>query len=174
MTSLDPVSEQPRLGSRLRTALPRLRAVVEGPSLDCDLAAGVRPSATAAHLARADRITRERARRRTSDAIYRALRSADAPRGRVTAEAPLSVVAIRACREELKRLAEAIVTTENPRVQGIAIAHQLAFDGTGPLYFQPGKDRSVERLANTIQAAQCALRTSSEFDRADEGRGARA
>jgi hypothetical protein len=61
-----------------------------------------------------------------------------------------------------------VVTTENPRVQGVAIAHQLAFDGTGPLFFQPNKRRSAERLANTIRAAQNALNVSGAFDRPSE------
>jgi hypothetical protein len=125
---------------------------------------GIRPSASPEHLARADVITRSRSRRQISDALYRALRFADAPRRRATAEAPLSVEAIRACRDQLRRLAEAIVTTENPRVQGVAIAQQLAFDGRGALYWQPNKKGPAERLANTIYAALRALSVSSEFD----------
>ena len=82
----------------------------------------------------------------------------------MTAEAPLSVEAIRVCRGELSRLAEAVVTTENPRVQGVAIARQLAYDGRGALFFQPNKKRAVERLASTIWAAERALSISSEFD----------
>jgi hypothetical protein len=164
MTSPDPFAEQLRTASRLRT-LTRLRALIQGLSLDSELAMGVRPSASAAHLARADQITRPRNRRRIRTALYSALEVMVAQRGRrVTAEAPLSVEAIRACRNELSRLAEAIVAIENPRVQGVAIAHQLAFDGTSPLFFQPGKDRAVERLASTIWAAQRALSVSSEFD----------
>jgi hypothetical protein len=145
--------------------LARLRARVQGPHLDSDLAAGISPSASAAHLARADRITRPCARRRVRAALRRALEDAYAPQRRLTPEAPLSRAAIRACSEELSRLAETVVTTENPRVQGVAIAHELAFDGSGALYFQPGKKRSVERLASTIRAAQSALRVSGEFDR---------
>jgi hypothetical protein len=164
MTSLDPLAEQVGTASWLRTRVTRLRALVNGPSLDSDLAMGVRPSASAAHLARADLITRPRTRRRIGAALNRAIQKAHAPQRRVTSEAPLSVEAIRACHDELSGLAETVVTAENPRVQGVAIAHQLAFDGTGPLFFQPNKKRDVERLANTIWAAQRALRVSSEFD----------
>jgi len=165
MTSLDPLAEQLGFASRLRTVLASLRARVQAPQLDSDLAAGICPSASAAHLARADRITRVRARRRIQAALNRALDDAFAPRGRLTAEAPLSRAAIRTCREMLGELAEAVVTIENPRVQGVAIAHQLAFDGTGALFFQPEEKRSVERLASTIRAAQSALRVSGDFDR---------
>jgi len=118
-----------------------------------------------AHLARADRITRPGARRRVRAALNRALDDAFAPQRQLSPEAPLSRAAIRACSEELGRLAETVVTTENPRVQGVAIARQLAFDGRGPLFFQPREKRSVERLANTIRAAHSALRVSGEFDR---------
>jgi hypothetical protein len=152
--------------SRLRTILTCLGAHLQGPSLDADLAAGVRPSVSAAHLARADWITRQEARRRVSDALNRALRVADAPPAKGIALAPLSIQAIRACRDALKQLAVAVVTTENPRVQGIAIAHQLAFDGAGALFFQPTEQRPTERLANTIWAALRALSVSGDFDRA--------
>jgi hypothetical protein len=121
---------------------------------------------SAAHLARADWITRQEARRRVSDALNRALRVADAPPAKGIALAPLSIQAIRACRDALKQLAVAVVTTENPRVQGIAIAHQLAFDGAGALFFQPTEQRPTERLANTIWAALRALSVSGDFDRA--------
>ncbi len=50
-------------------------------------------------------------------------------------------------------------------MQGVAIAHQLAFDGSGALFFHPRDKRSVERLASTIGAAQSALRVSGDFDR---------
>jgi hypothetical protein len=166
MTSLESRTEQFGPTPRRRMALmSRLRVRVRAPQLDSDLAAGICPSASAAHLARADRITHPRIRRRIRAALNRALEDAHAPQRRLTAEAPLSRAAVRACRKELRRLAEAVVTTENPRVQGVAIAHQLAFDGTGALYFQPGENRSVERLANTIRAARSALSVSGDFDR---------
>jgi hypothetical protein len=171
MTSLDPLAEQLGTASRLRTVVTRLSSLVQGLSLDSDLAMGVRPSASAAHLARADRITRPQTRRRIRAALNRALEEAYAPQRRLTPKAPLSAEAIRACRDELSRLAEAVVTTENPRVQGVAIAHQLAFDGTSALFFQPNKKRSVERLASAIWAAQRALNVSGEFDRRSERRG---
>jgi hypothetical protein len=165
MTSPDLPTAPVRTVSRLRTLLTRLRAHLQGPSLDADLAAGVRPSVSAAHLARADWITGQAARRRVSDALNRALRVADAPPAKGTVYAPLSIPAIRACRDALKQLAVAVVTTENPRVQGIAIAHQLVFDGTGALFFQPTERRPTERLENTIWAALRALSVSGDFDR---------
>jgi hypothetical protein len=143
----------------------RVRAMVEGPRLDSELAEGVSPSASAAHLARADAITRPQARRRIAAALNRAIEESFAPARRPTAEAPLSVSAIRACREQLITLARRIVTTENPRVQAVAIASQLAFDGRGALFFQPKQEPSPDRLANTITAALTALRVSGEFDR---------
>jgi hypothetical protein len=165
MTSLDPLAEQLGSALRLRTILlARIRARIQGPYLDSDLAAGISPSASAAHLARADRITRPPARRRIRAALNRAIDDAFAPQRRLTPEAPLSRAAIRTCRQELSTLAETVVATENPRAQGVAIAHQLAFDGRGALFFQPGDKRNVERLANTIRAAQSALRVSGDFD----------
>lgn len=165
MTSPDPLAGQLGSPSRLRTVvLAHLRARVQGPHLDADLATGISPSASAAHLARADLITRPKSRRRIRAALNSAIERACAPNRRVTAQAPLSVEAIRVCRGELSRLAEAVVTTENPRVQGVAIAHQLASDGRGALFFQPEEKRAVEGLASTIWAAERALSVSSEFD----------
>ena len=74
-------------------------------------------------------------------------------------------IAIRACRDDLRELADALVRAENPRVQGVAIAAQLAFDGRSPLFFHPRRPDAEERLANTIHAAQSALRVSGDFDR---------
>jgi hypothetical protein len=141
--------------------------MVEGPRLDSELAEGISPSASAAHLARADAITRPQSRRRIAAALNRAIEESFAPARRVTAEAPLSVSAIRSCREQLIILARQIVHTENPRVQAVAIASQLAFDGRGALFFQPKQEPSPDRLANTITAALNALRVSGEFDRMD-------
>jgi hypothetical protein len=165
MTSPNPLAEQLGFASRLRTVIiTRLRARILGPDLDADLATGISPSASAAHLARADLITRPKSRRRIRAALNSAIERACAPNRRVTAEAPLSVEAIRDCRGELSRLAEAVATRENPRVQGVAIAHELASDGRGALFFQPNEKRAVERLASTISAAERALSVSSEFD----------
>jgi len=152
----------PRLEFRLNA---RVEAIIEGARLDSELAEGVSPLASPAHLARADRITRPRVRRRIAAALNRAIEDSFAPARLRTAQAPLSVTAIRACREQLITLARRIVTTENPRVQAVAIASQLAFDGRGALFFQPKQKSSTERLANTIGAALSALRVSGDFDR---------
>ena len=71
---------------------------------------------------------------------------------------------IRCCREQLLALATSVATIENPRTQGLAIASQLAFDGRGALFFQPEARGELERLANTIQVAEAALRVSADFD----------
>lgn len=152
--------------SQLRFRLnARVRAIVEGSRLDSELAEGVSPSASPAHLARADWITRPRHRRQIAAALNRAIEESFAPARRLTPQAPLSETAIRACREQLITLARRILTTENPRVQAVAIASQLAFDGRGALFFQPRDKSSTERLANTIGAALNALRVSGDFDR---------
>jgi hypothetical protein len=148
--------------------MARLQAVLRGPALDADLAAGIRPTASAAHLIRAGWITRRRGRRRIEHALRRALEAADAPDRRLTSEAPLSGDAIRSCSQDLAALVDRLATAEDPRAQGVAIAHQLAFDGTGPLFFQPNKKRRTERLANTIRSALAALSVSATFDRPGE------
>jgi hypothetical protein len=169
MTSPEQITDAVGWVARLRLRLSaRLHAIVEGPRLDSELADGISPSASAAHLARADRITRPEVRRRIAAALNRAIEESFAPTRRHSPQAPLSVNAIRACREQLITLARRIVTTENPRVQAVAIASQLAFDGRGALFFQPKQEPTPDRLANTIRAALSALRVSGEFDRMRE------
>jgi hypothetical protein len=73
-------------------------------------------------------------------------------------------LAIDRCHRELRALATSIATLDSPRVQGVAIAFQLAFDGGGPLFLQPGTRDGHECLANVIESAQAALRVSAEFD----------
>jgi hypothetical protein len=79
-------------------------------------------------------------------------------------QVPLSGLAIDRCHRELRALATSIVTLDSPRVQGVAIAFQLAFDGGGPLFLQPGARDGHESLANVIESAHAALRVSADFD----------
>jgi hypothetical protein len=142
----------------------RLLAFVRAPTLDEDLAAGVRPSATTAHQLRANHLRRKRVRRRVAAALSRAIEDASRPVQTATSQAPLSREAVRECQQQIRELATLVATLENPRTQGVAIAFQLAFDGRGALFFQPQARDGGERLANTLRAAHCALRVSAEFD----------
>lgn len=152
-------------GHRPRVAIvPRLLAALRAPMLDADLAAGVRPSATPAHQLRADHLRRKRVRRRIAVALSRAVDDAGRPVLRGTPQAPIRRRAVRGCEREIRALASAVATADNPRVQGLAIAFEMAFDGGGPLFDQPYTWVSVDRLANTVQTALSALRVSAEFD----------
>lgn len=71
--------------------------------------------------------------------------------------------AIAGCRRELAALAQAVAAGDAARIQGLAIAFRLAFDGGGPLFHQSSRE-GRERLANTVRAALAALRVSSHFD----------
>ena len=157
-----------RFGLRERRArvavVPRFLALVRGPSLDADLAEGLRPSATPAHQLRADHLRRPRVRRRIAAALTRAVAGAGRPVRRGSPEVPLNSHAIRRCHRELLALAASVSTLEDPRTQGVAIASQLAFDGGGALFLQPETRGGRERLANTIEAAQAALQVSAVFD----------
>jgi hypothetical protein len=144
--------------------IPRLLSLLLAPRLDEELAAGICPSATPAHQVRADHLRCESVRRRIAAALNSAVEEADRPVRPRTAQAPLSREAIRSCRREIEELSTAITALENPRARGVAIAHQLAFDGCGPLFLQPGDRRPTERLAHAVQAARCALQVSADFD----------
>jgi hypothetical protein len=143
--------------------LPRLLAVLQAPNLDAELAAGIRPSASPAHQARADHLLQCRVRRRIATALNRAVDDASRPVRRRTAQVPLSREAIQHCGGEVRELANLVATLESPGIRGVAIAFQLAFDGRGALFFQPGTPDAVERLANTLHTARRALRVSAEL-----------
>jgi hypothetical protein len=143
--------------------LSRLLAALEAPNLDAELAAGIRPSVSAAHQARADHLLRRRVRHRVASALTRAVEDASRPAQPLTSQAPLAREAVQRCAGQIRELASLVATLDSPRTRGVAIASQLAFDGCGPLFFQPGKGDGVERLANTLDAAQRALRISPEL-----------
>src|SRR4051794_11466759 len=140
-----------------------LLAAIEAPKLDAELAAGIRPSVSAAHQARADHLLRRDVRHRVASALNRAVDDAYGPAWLLTPQAPLSREAVRRCAGQIRELAHLVASLESPRTQGVAIASQLAFDGRGPLFFQPGTHDGVDRLANTLNAAQLALRVSPEL-----------
>lgn len=152
-------------GHRRRAEIvPRLLAFIRAPHIDADLAAGVRPSVSPVHQLRADHLRRERVRRRIASALNRAVADAALPAPPTTPQAPICREAVRGCECEIRALAGAVASADNARVQGLAIAFELAFDGGGPLFDRPDSRDGVERLANTVQAARSALRVSAEFD----------
>ena len=143
--------------------LPRLQAVIHGPDLDLELAAGMRPSMSPSLQARADHLMRPRVRRRIAFALNRAVDDAFRPVRPVTSQAPLHRDAVRHCAGEIRRLAAQVATLGNPAPRGIAIAFQLAFDGGGAMFRQPGDDDGAPHLANTLQTADRALRVSPDL-----------
>jgi hypothetical protein len=144
--------------------LSRLLAFLRAPMLDAQLASGVRPSASLAHRLRAEHLRRRRVRRHIAQALNRAVVDAARPVPARTPQAPLHSQAVRGCAREIRALSREVVTADNPRAQGVAIAFQLAFDGGSPLFDSPHAPNGNERLANTIQVARSALRVSGEFD----------
>ena len=135
-----------------------------GPTLDAELAAGVRPSASPALSLRAHQITRPKARRRLAQALCFRIAAAKTPSPRFSAQIPVDRGAVLSCQTEIRELAAHVATIERPRPQGVAIARELAFDGLSPLYWKPnGGEEAATRLACTIQAAFKALDVSAEF-----------
>jgi hypothetical protein len=164
MTPSGPLASRLNGGPAKTRIIPWLLAIVRAPNLDEELAAGIRPAATAPHQLRANHLRRESVRRRIAAALNSAVEEAHRPVRPRTAQAPLSREAIRSCRREIRDLATAVATLENPRTRGVAIAFQLAFDGRGALFFQPDEAYPTERLTNTVEAARRALSVSAEFE----------
>ena len=158
-----PLTRRPR-HTRSPAIAARLVALVQAPSLDADLGAGIRPSVSPAHQLRADHLRRRDVRRRIATALDRAVEDVGSPVHHVTAQAPLDREAVRSCQRQIRALATLVSTMDNPRIQGVAIAFQLAFDGGGAMFFHPDTPNGIERLANTVQAAHNALTVSADFD----------
>jgi hypothetical protein len=146
----------------------RLWACVEGHRYDADLAAGISPTQSIYHGARAERITTPRACRMVAQALQRAVKAAEqvpVP-SRLDAKVPIDSAAIRVCRDEVLSLAHTLASIERPSARGVAIARQLVFDGRSPLYLQapPHRKGSERRLASTLHAAERALEISADFE----------
>jgi hypothetical protein len=160
---------QASLGRRLdehrarKRLISRLQAILRAPDLDAELAAGFRPSTSPAHQLRADHLLQPRVRRRIATALNRAVDDASRPVLHGTSQAPLCRDAVRHCSGEIRELATRVSTMDNPPPRGVAIAFQLAFDGRGAMFFQPDTHDGVEHLANTLHAADRALRVSADL-----------
>jgi hypothetical protein len=145
----------------------RLWAFLEGHRYDAELAAGISPTKSIYHGARADRITTRRACRTVARALQRTVEAADQlPPNRLSAKVPVDSGAVRLCTDEVLSLAHTLATIERPPARGVAIARQLVFDGRSPLFFQSPDHRrgSDRRLASTLFAAQRALEIAADFD----------
>jgi hypothetical protein len=145
----------------------RLWAILDGPRYDAELAAGISPTKSIYHGARADRITTRRACRTVAQALRRAAKAAEQPPpNHLSSQVPVDSGAVRLCRDEVLSLAETLATSERPSARGVAIARQLVFDGRSPLFFQSPDHRkgSDRRLASTLYAAQRALEVAADFD----------
>ena len=146
-----------------RPLFPRLRASLEGPIIDAELAEGISPSASPQHRARADRMRRPRIRRRIAAALRYPVEQSTRQAKRYSPSVLYAVRAIRRLQRDLLALADLVATLEDASPRGLAIVHQLAFDGRGALFFQPHRRDGVERLWNTIQTARSALMVSADF-----------
>jgi hypothetical protein len=102
--------------------------------LDEALAAGTPPEAGAALALRARRLTEPAQRRSIADALGRVLREGrEGPRPSLVRIIP-SRSRVRAAGQELSLLADTLAAPGPVAARGVAEAHLLLTDGTGPLY----------------------------------------
>jgi hypothetical protein len=83
---------------------------------------------------------------------------------------PVDCGAVRVCKDAVLSLADTLGTIERPPARGVAIARQLVFDGSSPLFLQaPDRKGNAQRLASTLYAAQRALEVAADFDGMERG-----
>ncbi|HUE29152.1 MAG TPA: hypothetical protein VMP89_20420 [Solirubrobacteraceae bacterium] len=128
----------------------RLVARIRTRSLDAALANGTPPETDAALAVRARRLTNLPARRKLALAIRHVVRDAGGAGARSHVRvSPVSDRVSEASRE-LRMLAEKLAEPAPTRARGVAQAHLLLTDGTGPLY-NPRSEGSVrDRAASAV------------------------
>ena len=125
------VAERPRFRDRLAAHWRARR-------LDRSLADGVPPESSAALALRAHLLTEPDRRWSMAGALRRVVREAgEEHRPRLSRVTP-NVRAVKAAREELRRLADMLDEPGPVAAQGVARAWLLLTDGTGPLYNAQG------------------------------------
>ena len=144
----------------------RLLARCLAPSLDRQLAEGVRPEVNAALAARAMVLTSARYRRGLAASLRRTLAAAASPQARPRLMAasrsagaarqphvPLRRDRIAGSASELDGLARSLAGPSPVPAQGVALVSQLLADGGGPLYRVGARDdldAIVERAAQAL------------------------
>jgi hypothetical protein len=131
----------------------RVAARLRRRRLDRALADGTPPEASAVLALRAQALTEPDHRRTIAEALRRILRDAQAGCRPALGRVPPSHSRVRAAREELGRLADALDDPGPVTAGGVAQAWILLTDGTGPLYnpesrtpLRAGAARAVKEL----------------------------
>jgi hypothetical protein len=141
----------------------RMLASSRSARLDCELAEGSSPEASAPLAARAMRLTSMEYRRDLAGSLRRILIAAGDVALPVAARSPLGVsrpvrVPLRTSRisrsaPRLAELASQLLQPGPVPVRGVAMVSQLLADGTGPLY----REASRDDLGAIIERAERAL-----------------
>ena len=142
-----------------RSALPagpspgaRLRAHLSGGRLDRELAQGVVPWRSAAHVARALQLTGPRSRRMMADSIQRLIDDSEARRGlRLGAVIPPSPGQVRGALAELREIETRLSSGEPLDASGLAALKRLLCDGSGPCYVGAHPGALADAMRGVLQ-----------------------
>lgn len=118
--------------------------------LDRALAAGTPPEAGAALALRAVRLTEPTERRSIADALRRVLCEAREPAHPSPARIVPNRSTVTSADQELSLLADTLAEPGPVAAQGVAEAHLLLTDGTGPLY-NPRRDGLRSTAARAVR-----------------------
>jgi len=123
-----------------RSLALRMRTAINRPRLTASLAAGQDPASNPELGLRARQLTAMRHRVAIARALEETVASAEDPRVRMSAAAPLARREVRAARSSLRRLAAALREDGEVSPRGVALAERLLTDGSGPLYVERTND----------------------------------
>jgi hypothetical protein len=131
----------------------RSHVALHHAELDRDLAAGVAPQSSAEHTVRARQLLGRHVRRELAGCIDGVLARAEHPPHWHSTALPIEAAAVRAARDELERLRQALLedaACASPR--GVAQASVLLRDETSPVH-SAFADMTIADMARTATAA---------------------
>jgi hypothetical protein len=154
------------LSSPLNVKLPPLRFVLGakmlGGSLDNKLANGAAPESHPLLAERAATLADPKWRDQLAEAWLKLLTSVPEPFNRFSTTVGLNHRMIRACEDELRLLAEQL-RRGLVSVRGVAMAHTLLMDGSGPVYNPSSSHDLGALIMDVIRFLDPTYRPQGEF-----------
>ena len=130
----------------------RISARLRAPQLDRALAEGASPATSTPMRLRAQALMHPSNRRSLAASLRRI--AGGEPSATIGARMRVSPEHVSEAREDFERLARRLSGTSPVDVRGVALAHELLTDGTGPLFSPHGRDGLSASLRRAVAALE--------------------